>query len=331
LTARRAIFGDDAIEPMRASVAELVAARLGTGVAEWLFTIERRSVTSALALADGRGVVVKAHPPASMGAARLAAVQSVQRHLADSGFACPWPLVEPVRLGRGIAVVESLLDGGRSPDPCSVEDRRAMARVLAAITTACEPLRPLLQLHVRGVPGLPAGALWPPPPDPRLVLSDSSEAAWIDGIGAHARRFRTRPASAPLVIGHGDWHVEHLRLDGAKAAAVYDWDSLLEAPEPFLVGCAVGGFTADWSVDEPPVVPNREAATRFVADYEEARGRRFSPAERATTDAHWLEMTAYAARIELAQEEAGLAATRSYRAELSEHAERLIASGYGSR
>lgn len=198
-----------------------------------------------------------------------------------------------------------------------------MARVLAAITTACEPLRPLRQLHVGGVPGLPDGALWPPPPDPRLVLGDSSEAAWIDGIGARARRLRTRPASAPLVIGHGDWHVEHLRLDGDHAAAVYDWDSLLEAPEPFLVGCAVGGFTADWSVDEPPVVPSREVATRFVADYEEARGRRFSPAERATTDAHWLEMTAYAARIELAREQAGLAATRSYRAELADHAECL--------
>ncbi|HWC08915.1 MAG TPA: phosphotransferase [Solirubrobacterales bacterium] len=323
LTARRAIFGDDAAGPMRSAVAELVGAELGTSVAGWLFTIERRSVTFALALADGRGVVVKAHPPGSVDAARLAAVQTVQRHLADSGFACPRPLVEPVRLGRGIAVVESLLDDGRSPDPDSVEDLRAMARVLAAITTACEALRPLRQLHVDGVPGLPAGALWPPPPDPRLVLGAGPEAAWIDGIGARARRFRTRPASAPLVIGHGDWHVEHLRLNGGDAAAVYDWDSLLEAPEPFLVGCAVGGFTADWSVDEPPVVPDREVATRFVADYEEARGRRFSPAERATTDAHWLEMTAYAARIELAREEAGLAATRSYRGELAEHAECL--------
>ncbi len=323
MTARRAIFGDDALEPMRSSVAELVEAQLGTSVTEWLFTIERRSVTSALALADGRRVVVKAHPPVSLGAARLAAVQSVQHHLADSGFACPCPLVEPVPLGRGIAVVESLLDDGRPPDPGSAEDRRAMARVLAAITTVSEPLRPLLQLHVRSVPGLPAGALWPPPPDPRLVLGDSSEAAWIDGIGARARRFRTRPASAPLVIGHGDWHVEHLRLDGDRAAADNDWDSLLEVPEPFLVGCALGGFTADWSVDEPPVVPNREVAIRFVADYEEARGRRFSPAERATADAHWLEMTAYAARMELAREQAGLAATPSYRDELAKHAECL--------
>jgi hypothetical protein len=323
LTARRAIFGDDATEPMRSAVIALVGAQLDTSVGEWLFTVERRSITFAVVSTDGRGVVVKAHPPGSVSTARLAAVQTVQRHLADGGFACPRPLVGPVPLGRGIAVVESLLDGGRSPDPGSAEDRRAMARVLAAITTACEPLRPLPQLHVRGVPGLPAGALWPPPPDRRLVLRDSPEAAWIDDIGARARRLRTRPVSAPLVIGHGDWHVEHLRLAGDRAAAVYDWDSLLEAPEPFIVGCALGGFTADWSVDEPPVVPSREAATRFVADYEEARGRRFSPSERATTDAHWLEMTAYAARIELAREQAGLAATATYRDALAKHAECL--------
>jgi hypothetical protein len=73
---------------------------------------------------------------------------------------------------------------------------------------------------------------------------------------ATARRpaSRTRPTQAPRALGHGAWHVEHVRLEGTRAVAVYEWDSLMEAPEQVLVGCAVGGFTADWSVDDPPVV-----------------------------------------------------------------------------
>ncbi len=56
-----------------------------------------------------------------------------------------------------------------------------------------------------------------------------------------------------------------------------------------------------------------------VADYEAARGRRFTTAEHTTIETHWLEMTAYAARVELARERAGLESITAYRDELTRH------------
>lgn len=303
----------------------LIREQLGTTVVEWLFVQERRSVTCGVALADGRQVVVKAHPPGAVGFDRLRAVHAVQRKLSDDGFACPRPLVGPVPLGRGLAVVDAMLTGGRRPDPRLAADRTTMACTLAAIVSACEPHRPLSVLDAHGVPGLPAGALWPAPADARLSLTGGgTQGAWIDDLGARARTLRKRAIPSQQVLGHGDWHVEHLRLDGDRTVAVYDWDSLVEAPEPFLLGCAVGGFTADWSVDAPPVVPTRAEATQFVADYESARRRRFSDAERTTIDAHWVEMTAWASRMELAHERSGRERRARYRHELAAHGAGLL-------
>jgi hypothetical protein len=103
---------------------------------------------------------------------------------------------------------------------------------------------------------------------------------------------------------------------------VYDWDGLMRASEPFLVGCAVGGFTADWTADRPPVVPGYAEAVAFVADYEQARGAPFGDGERAAVLGHWLEMTAYAARVEHAR-----GSGRRYRDALDAHADAVLADG----
>jgi hypothetical protein len=114
--------------------------------------------------------------------------------------------------------------------------------------------------------------------------------------------------------------VEHLRFADGAVVAVYDWDALVRASEPYLVGCAVAGFTADWRVDEPPLVPRHDEAVEFVGDYEAARGAPFTAAERAAVLGHWLELTAYAARVEHAR-----GGDRRYRTALEQHAEAVLA------
>jgi hypothetical protein len=220
---------------------------------------------------------------------------------------------------------ESWLTDGRPAAPFErAEDRAVMAAGLAEIVRRCAPLHGLRALDAELLRPPPPAGVWPEPLDPRLSFTAPvPEAAWIDALGLRARR-RRRAATGTAVVGHGDWHAEHVRVAGGRVTAVYDWDSLMRAPEPFLVGCAVAGFTADWSRHEPPVVPPLASAETFLERYEAARGAPFSPAERTTVRAHWVEITAYAARLELAREAAGLPAGDRYRAELAEHGARLI-------
>jgi Ser/Thr protein kinase RdoA (MazF antagonist) len=299
---------------LTAAVEAFARTHLGARPARWCFVSRRRATTCGVRLADGRAVVVKLHPADGPTRERLDAVQEVQRHLAGRGFPCPRPLAPPTLTAAGLATAETMLLGGRSPDPRSRADRQAMARGLAAVTEACLPLRHLEALDADRIAELREGSLWPSPADPRLSFDGGHpEADWIDAVGARARGLRRRTRDGARVVGHGDWHVEHVRIAGGRPVAVYDWDALVRASEPFLVGCAVGGFTADWRVDEPPVVPTLEEAGGFIAGYAAARQRPFSSDEHAAILGHWLEMTAYAARVELAREVAGVATSRRYR------------------
>jgi hypothetical protein len=130
-----------------------------------------------------------------------------------------------------------------------------------------------------------------------------------------------------VVLGHGDLHVEHVRISGDRVVAMYDWDVLVRAPEPFVTGRAVGGFTADWSIDEPAVVPRASEVLDFVRDYERARGSSFTAPQRGTILAHWVEMTAYAARLEQAKRDAGLPHRPTYEHRLREHGPELLDDG----
>ena len=103
----------------------------------------------------------------------------------------------------------------------------------------------------------------------------------------HARAVLDEPAAAPPVVGHDDWRVEHVRFDGDRIVAVYDWASLKAVPETSLVGSASHAYGADWTTPNTRV-PDRDDALAFVADYELARGRPFTQAERRRIDAYWL-------------------------------------------
>lgn len=316
----RVLFNSDDPRLVKRRIAKFSAVRLESEVEDWEFIAERRALTCGVRLADGRRVVIKVHPTGTADPRRLGAAQEVQRHLVSQGFPAPRPLTGPLRLGQGFAVVEELVDSGAPPDPASRHDRRAMAQALAEITALCLSLPALPELDANHLKILPDGQVWPAPNDPGLNFEpDERTTGWIDRLALTARKRRNEPTAAALVTGHGDWHLEHLRLRDGRPSATYDWDSVVRAPEAFIVGCAVGGFVADWSRDEPPVVPSFSQMAEFVGDYEHARGCPFAEPEREVIHAHWVEMTAYGARVEVARERAGRSATDRYRSSLAEH------------
>lgn len=100
------------------------------------------------------------------------------------------------------------------------------------------------------------------------------------------------------MVGHSDWRVENLRYAGGELSAIYDWDSLVVRPEAALAGAIAGIFSADWRAPERCRIPTRAEMTAFVTDYEAARGRPFSPAERELADAALVYQLAYGARCE---------------------------------
>ncbi|MCY0990612.1 hypothetical protein OV203_25945 [Nannocystis sp. ILAH1] len=107
-------------------------------------------------------------------------------------------------------------------------------------------------------------------------------------------------AASPLVLGHCDWRVEHLRFAGDRLVACYDWDSLATRPEVSIVGVNAHGHTADWSQEQVRRVPTPEAILQFIADYEAARGEPFTRAQHRAARAWAVYSIAYGAWISIA-------------------------------
>jgi len=124
--------------------------------------------------------------------------------------------------------------------------------------------------------------------------ASAHDARWIDEI-ATAARSRRDAGPGDLVIGHHDWTVKHVRFGGLRPLVVYDWDSLSADLEPVFVGEAAATFTY---TEHLPVElwPTVEEAQAFIGDYERARGRPFTAAERGTARAAAVYTRAYSSR-----------------------------------
>jgi hypothetical protein len=170
----------------------------------------------------------------------------------------------PAPLGRGLALVEALVERGVTRDGRDPVVRAALARGLAAIVEACRPLVAGSTLRPHYLSELAAR--------PEEAQDDVARAA----------RARLQLAGGPvgeLVIGHGDWRVQHARFEGDRIVAAFDWAGLCKEREPALVGFTAFAFCVDWSKEPVPVTPLDDARA-FVADYEAARGRAFDADER---------------------------------------------------
>ena len=269
---------------------------LGGRVARTLFHEASQGSVTAVELGDGRRVVVKAHRP-DEDLARLHELVRVQMHLASRGRYATTVCGGPAPLGRGLGIVEALVEEGVTRDGHEATVRAALARGLHAIVVACRPLVAGSTLGRHYLADLPAHGLWPA----QQAEEFAARAAGADFIDEVARAARARMAPAgELVIGHGDWRVQHVRFAGDRIVAAFDWAGLCREWEPALVGFTAFAFCIDWTRTPLPT-STIDDARGFVADYEAARGRAFSSDERRlcgavfaysyATMARWVEGT----------------------------------------
>lgn len=323
------VFGTGDPELIACALDGFCAAELGAGVERYEFFASSQMSVHGVRLSDGRRVVIKVGP-ASLGENALAAVQQVQSHLVDRGFPAPRPLVAPRRLGTGVAVVEELLDRGTRADAHQPPIRQAIATGLARLVELARPLATLSGLPANGLLSPVRTSLWPQPHDPRFDFSATATGAeWIDAL-ATAARSRLLEGQGPLVVGHSDWRSEHLRFEDGQIVASYDYQSLCGTSEPALLGIVGHAFSVDWGTEQRRRTPTLGEYRAFIADYERARGQRFSAAERELIDAAWVYATAYGARCEHSDAALGMPWSTddpdpaSYRALLAGHGAEML-------
>ena len=270
---------------------------LGAAVAEVLFYESSIGAVCGMRLQDGRRVVVKVHQP-SHTLEFLQAVVRVQRYLLARGYPCTKPLLNPRPLAHGLATTEEFVDEGKYRQASEPAVRRSMAEMLAWLIhlgrtpEAISGVQPALFDR-----RLPAGAIWPVPHSKLFDFEATAVGAeWIDEIARHAQEIKLQGAGE-LVLGHEDWGVKHFRFLNDKVRVIYDWDSLIYEKEPIIVGHASTYFTYTEFFGEFQLPTDGEAQA-FVAEYEAARSRPFTPEERQTLNAAKIYSLAYSARCE---------------------------------
>jgi hypothetical protein len=269
---------------------------LGSRPRRVLFYAASVGAVYGLTLDDGRNVAVKLHRRRVL-ADYLVAVQDVQRHVARHGLPAPQALAPPTSYANAFITSETFLDAGRAPDPYAPSHRDLMASGLARFVAACRDLPNPSRLRSWFEPE--AGNTWPAPHDIRFDFARTTLGAeWIDAIGRRALLRVQAHEPRPSVVGHTDWRREHLRVDGDRLTAIYDWDSVSIGDEPILVAGAMRTFPADWSAPHHRQYPTRAEMDAFLGVYECERGVRFGRAERETVNAALVYGAAYTARCE---------------------------------
>jgi hypothetical protein len=280
-----------------AIVADLCSDVLGAAPRAWLFYTASVGAVHGIELVDGRRVVVKLHR-SEIDETYLRALNELRVHAAQAGLPAPLSLAEPTRCRAALATFEAFLDRGDPPNAREPAVRTRIARELARFVEVCRSFPDPARLGSWFVPS--GGAVWPPPHDSRFRFDETSEgAAWIDAIGRRAlARLREPACEGERVVGHGDWRREHLRFEGERLSAIWDWDSVLYAEEPRIVAGAMRTFSTDFTSEEHACFPSYDEMLAFLDAYESARGRRFSIGEQRLLTAALVYGAAYAARCE---------------------------------
>jgi hypothetical protein len=249
-----------------------------------------------LLLSDEEHIVLKVHRRDLVGEG-LKGVRAIQQGLADLGFPAPRPIGPARPLGNGIGTAEAMLEVGEVVDPHHGSVRRVLAEGLVRFVDAATPMLPDAQLPVVRPFDLTEEDLWPTPHDLRFDFSLEG-ADWIDALGHDALTVLRRDRDGRTVVGHADWKIENVRLSGSDLVAVFDWDSVCMGGEEAFVGANSTIFACDWSDPSLDPYPSAAETSAFIADYEAARGRRFTSGEHEVIDAARVYRVAYGARCE---------------------------------
>ncbi len=320
------IFGTGDPGQIARSIAEFCSIVPGSAIAKCLFYRVSQGSVFGLHLKDGRRIVLKVHPP-KQPRDFLAAVYHIQCHLADHSFPCPKPIAGPVSLVHGHATVEELVDVGNYADAHDPAIRRTMAETLFRLVDLTRDFTSMPGLQSSILSRQPGDALWPTPHSKIFDFEATKVGSeWIDQIASKARQALSNSAGKK-VIGHTDWSVKHFRFEGSKARVIYDWDSLALEKEPVIVGDAARGFTMTWYLDVP-LAPSYDEFWAFVSEYEAARGRAFTSAERTTIAASAAYALAYSARCENCLDPGAKDfPAGSFREALAHYGEKLVSAG----
>lgn len=292
----RAVFGTDRPEEIERLLSGFCESTLGARIASARFYRVSAACVAGVALDDGREVVIKAQR-GQRKEAYLRACTAFRRRLLDQDFPCPRPLAEATRVGPAWVLAEELVTRGSPGDAHEPSTRRAIVGSLVRLASIGEGFSEGESLGRAWFSGLPEGQVFPRPHSPAFDFEGSEEGAeWIVALAREARAVRAEGGGEARVVGHFDYRVEHLRFEGGRVVATFDWDSLHFERLAVWIGALTPHFTTDWQRDDLERAPSIDEMRAFVADFEALRGQAFSKVERRLLAASCVYGAAYTAR-----------------------------------
>ena len=287
------LVGDRSHEEVERWVEELTLAELGVQPSGAMFVKKSVGAVFALVLENGEPAVLKLFNRCFTHE-ELSAVHRCLSVAAAHGYPVPRQRGEIFDASEGVSgAFYSYLDGDQH-DAHEPGVRRELSRSLAELNTLLAPLDPK-QLPI--APGHQE-TLWPAPQ--RIWEQsdrDDDETRFIDAHG-RAAQLVLKKSKLTRVVTHLDWGVKNIRFRDERVCAVYDSDSVHAASEAECVGRAAAQFTAQWEIPAL-LTPTPAEAKAFVDEYQAARGRKFSRAERTVAAAAARYVVAQVARLEL--------------------------------
>lgn len=253
-------------------------------------------IALGLELESGRSIMVKLH-----GAKRplsfLQAVIEVQRHLVSEGFPAPLPLGDPISLFGLTMTAEDFLGSGELRDAHDPKIRKLMASGLANLIESAKPFALSRSLYLSPT-RRDSQSLWPTPHNALFDFDTrSSDTAWIEDLATKALSVVSSFQGAD-VVGHADWSAKHFRFHEDAISAVYDWDSLVLAPEPVLLGVAAATFPYHETL-EVVHSPSEVEIEAFIEEYIASRKTPAASEEIRIARAQAVYSLAYGAKCEV--------------------------------
>jgi hypothetical protein len=283
---------DRGFEEVERWIDELTQAQLGVPPSGALFAKKSVGAVFGIVLESGEPAVLKLFNK-SLSHSELSAMHRCLAVGGAHGFPVARQRSEIFEADEGVfAAFYGYLDGAHR-DPHEPPVRRELSRSLAELNALLAPL------ETSGLPLSPGrqATLWPAPQH----IWEMREIDDEDGrfIAAHglAAQLTLKKSKLPLLASHLDWGVKNIRFRDDAVCAVYDSDSVHAASEAECVGRAAAQFTAQWDIPAR-LTPTASEAQAFVDEYQAARGRKFSRAERALAAAAARYSVAQAARLE---------------------------------
>jgi hypothetical protein len=285
-----ALLGPREDDELEAWVSAMVRARLGKRVTGALFATKSVGAVFGLLLDGGERVVLKIYHPAQA-RTELEAMERCHQLVVERGFPAPRAVGRLFETGDGFRAAFFEFLGGEMLDAHLPLVRRQLARALAQLNAIFARVDP------SGLPLAPSRgpALWA-----------QSQRAFLDieapsPIDEQARAAQTviQKEGLPLIVSHLDWGTKNARFVSGQLHVVYDWDSLFAVSEAESAGRAAAQFTAQWDFDVRRT-PTLDESRAFLSEYQDARGRPFTPEERRVAEASAVYVAAQIGRYEIA-------------------------------